>query len=131
MKEERIRDVLTKNHMEFAEHATICGTIKASVAAYYNGLGRIMYTMKDHVLNFNDQGIGIVAIDDTKGSLREETFVCIPQEKIRSVIIKMRLFTFALLIQTDEGEIRYKIRRSVLGTPWHKENLSYILLRLV
>lgn len=131
MKEELIREVMLKNHLDFAEHSAIYGTVRASAAAYSNGLGMMMHSMKDHVLHFGDDGITILAVDDMKGIVKEDAIVHIPRKRIRSVVIKMKLFAFSLTIQTDKGDIQYKIRRSVLGAPWHKENLSYLLLRFI
>ena len=41
----------------------------------------------------------------------------------------MRLASLELTVETDEGDLVYKVRRSVLAAPWHKENLAFILLR--
>ena len=130
MKLETIKDILKDNKIEYKEHATICGTVKASIGAYNNGLGAVMHTMKDHVLHFSNGGVAIIAIDDMNGTPKAETFHWIPQNHIYQIRIKMKLLTFALTIETDKGEIIYKLRRSVLGAPWHKENLSYLLLNL-
>lgn len=130
MKLETIKDILKNNNIEYKEHATICGTIQASIGAYNNGLGTVMHTMKDHVLHFSNGGVAIIAVDDMNGTPKAETFMWISQKDVKQIRIKMKLFTFILTIDTDKGEIVYKIRRSVLGAPWHKENLSYLLLNL-
>ena len=129
MKEEQIKSILQKRQIPYEVHGSICGTIKASEGAYNNGLGNVMHTMKDHVIHFGKDGVTIIAIDDNRGSLKEDTLIYLPKESIRSMKIKMKLFTFQLLICTAKGELQYKIRRSALGSPWHKENLSYLLLK--
>lgn len=130
MKEELIREVLRKKQIEYIEHSAIYGTIKASAAAYSNGLGMVMHSMKDHILCFGNDGITILPVDDMKGIVREDTVIQIPAERIQSVVVKMKLAAFVLTIRTDQGDIQYKVPRSVLGNPWHKENLSYLLLKL-
>lgn len=131
MKEEAVRDILVKNHIPYAMHGTLYGTIIASVGAYQNGLGTIMHTMKDHILHFNSQGMAIIAIDDHNGTLREETLTYIRKEHVQSSGISIHPLTFLLTIQTDKGELKYKIRKQILGSPWHKENLAWLLLHQV
>lgn len=128
MKEEEIRDILKKHKLSYVEHATICGTIIANVGAYNNGIGSMMRTMKDHILHINSEGVTILAIDDMKGTVKEDTLTFIPKKNIEAINIGMKMFGFRLIIRTDKGEIVYKIRRSMLASPWHKENLSYLLL---
>lgn len=128
MKEEEIKEVLARHRIRFAKHGTVYGTIIASVGAYQNGVGEIMHARKDHILHFNPDGMTILAVDDMKGTLCEETLLFIPREQIVSTDIRVRLFTFLLTVQTVKGEIRYKLRKNLLGSPWHKENLAYLLL---
>ena len=84
MKEEEIRDILNSHQICFAQHGTLCATVKAGIGAYQNGLGEIMHTMKDHILH--------------------------------------------ITIETRKGTIVYKLHKNVLASPWHKENLSFLLL---
>lgn len=128
MKESKIEEILVRNGIDYIHHATIYGTLKADVGAYKNGLGNMMHTMKDHILHFNGKEVAILAIDDMNGMPKEENLVRIPKEQIKSINIKIRLLVFCLIIKTEKGDVHYKIRKSILGSPWHKENLSYLLL---
>ena len=119
MKEEEIRDILNSHQICFAQHGTLCATVKAGIGAYQNGLGEIMHTMKDHILHINAQGIAILAVDDINGA---------PQEDIVSTTIKIKLLHFLFTIETRKGTIVYKLHKNVLASPWHKENLSFLLL---
>ena len=47
MKEEEIRDILNSHQICFAQHGTLCATVKAGIGAYQNGLGETPHTMKD------------------------------------------------------------------------------------
>ena len=62
MKEEEIRDILNSHQICFAQHGTLCATVKAGIGAYQNGLGEIMHTMKDHILHINAQGTSFFRI---------------------------------------------------------------------
>ena len=128
MKEEEIRDILEHHGIQFAEHGTICGTIKAGVGAYRNGMGEIMHTMKDHILHINAQGIAILAVDDINGALQEHTLLWIPQKDIIAADVKIKLLHFLFTMETEKGIIQYKLHKNVLASPWHKENLSFLLL---
>lgn len=131
MKEEEIKSILQRHEISYVEHASICGTIIANVGAYHNGIGSIMHTMKDHILHLSTEGVAILAIDDMRGTLQEDTLIFIPTKDIQAINLGMKGFGFRLTIQTEKGEIVYKIRRSMLASPWHKENLSYLLLQTV
>ena len=85
--------------------------------------------MKDHILHINAQGIAILAIDDINGIPHADTLQFIPREHILSTDIRIRLFHFLFTIETEQGCIQYKLRRNVLASPWHKENLSLLLLQ--
>lgn len=128
MKESKVKEILVRNGISFIQHATIYGTLKADMGAYKNGLGNMMHTMKDHILHFNGKEVVILAIDDMNGMPKGKTLVRISKEQIKSINIKIRLLIFWMIIHTEKGDIQYKIRKSILGSPWHKENLSYLLL---
>ena len=113
MKEEEIRDILNSHQICFAQHGTLCATVKAGIGAYQNGLGEIMHTMKDHILHINAQ---------------EHTLLFLPHEDIVSTTIKIKLLHFLFTIETRKGTIVYKLHKNVLASPWHKENLSFLLL---
>ncbi|MGX8833056.1 hypothetical protein ACWG0P_02500 [Amedibacillus sp. YH-ame6] len=128
MKENDIRALVLKQHMNFAQHGTIWATIIPDVGAYHHGFGNMMYTMKDHILHINQEGIAIFAVDDMKGVAKEDTLIFIPRGEIKTSNIQAKLTKFIFTMETDKGRIRYKIRKSILGCPWHKENLSFLLL---
>lgn len=88
MKEEEIREILNSHQICFAQHGTLCATVKAGLGAYQNGLGEIMHTMKDHILHINAQGIAILAVDVINGALQEHTLLFLPHEDIVSINIK-------------------------------------------
>lgn len=129
MKENDIREILLRNQINFAQHGTIWGTVIPNVGAYQNGFGQMMHTMKDHILHINNEGIAILAVDDMNGLPKESTLVFLSRENIQKTDIQIKLSKFILMITTDKGELRYKIRRHILACPWHKENLSFLLLR--
>lgn len=129
MDENDIRELLLGHGIDFAHHATLLATLKPTVGAYNNGMGDYMNTMREHVLHLNSSGIAIIPIDDRRGKMVEDELLFIPNEKIVRLKMNMKLMSLTFTIDTEAGELVYKVRRSVLGAPWHKENLAFILLR--
>lgn len=128
MKEQEIKDILLRNNIQFVPHGTICGSIIAGVGAYNNGMGKFMHMMKDHILHFNQQGIVVLVVDDLTGKVQEDSLLMIAQSAIQSIDLQVKLSKFILIIETDKGEIRYTLHKKVFASPWHKENLSFLLL---
>ncbi len=128
MEEKVVRDFLLENHIHFQQHSTIQGTIKPDVGAYNNGLGKVMHIMRDHILHFNNEGVAIVALDDNSGKILKDTLVFLKNEDIQ-IQLQVKVMSSLLTIHTNKGDIHYKIHKSVIGCPWHKENFAYLLLR--
>ena len=126
MTENDVRELLLGRGVDFA---TILATLKPTVGSYNLGMGEYMNVMREHVLHFNSSGIAIVPVDDRRGRLEGDRLLFVPNERIKQMRLRMRLASLELTVETDEGDLVYKVRRSVLAAPWHKENLAFILLR--
>lgn len=129
MKENDVKEFLNSQNITFSRQSTIWGTIKPTVGAYNNGLGSTMHVMKDHILHFNNEGLAVAAIDDNSGRILKDTLKFFPIDQVK-LNLKMNVLSLLLTVSTDKGNIEFKIRRSILGCPWHKENLSFILLNM-
>lgn len=129
MKENDIKELLSKKHISYVNSRTIWATITPGMGAYQNGMGAIMHTMKDHILHFNHDGVVILAVDDMNGKVSENNIIFIPNENITSLHINVKITKFLLTIQTSKGIMEYKVRKHILACPWHKENLSFLLLK--
>lgn len=131
MQENDVRELLLRHGVNFARNATIIGTLKPSVAAHANGMGAFMHLMREHVLHFNSTGVAIVPVSEVNGRLSEDIVVVIPNEHIDQLWMSVRRAHLELTIVTPDGDIVYKVRRRVLGAPWHKENLAFLLLNAI
>ena len=129
MNENDIKQILDKYNIGFAQHSTIWGKVIPSVGAYNNGIGEIMHIMREHILHFNNEGVAILAVDDMTGKIQENTLTFIPNKNIDSINIKVNRFSFMITVRTKNGDITYKAKKNILGSRWHKENLSFLLLR--
>ena len=128
MDEKVIRDFLLENKINFQKNSTILGTIKPDIGAYNNGLGKIMHIMRTHILHFNSEGVAIVALDDNSGKILKDTLVFFKNKDIQ-IQIQIKILSSLLTIHTEKGDMHYKIRKSAIGCPWHKENFAYLLMR--
>ena len=128
MREGDVREALLSHGIDFASHVTIVGTLRPSVAALANGMGSFMNLMREHVLHRNSSGLAIIPVSSANGQLSEDDIVFIPNERIRQIGLMPSRAHFELTVSTDDGDITYKVRRRVLGSPWHRENLAFLLL---
>lgn len=128
MQEAEVQAVLRERGMAYRPGATICGTVKSSVAAYENGLGPVMSVMKDHVLNLRADGVAVVPRDDSTGRLVAERAVDLGPDAVRTLRIVPKLLHLELVVETAAGNIEYRVPRSVIGCPWHRQNLSRLLV---
>lgn len=130
MKIEVIRNVLKKYKYNYNSHATLYATIKPSVGAVKSGMGNMLYANKTHILHLNSQGIVILPLNEMSGAIEEELIMLIPEKDILEKEIKIKFLSFHLIIKTKNGNIDYLIRKNAIGSPWHKENLSFLLLNI-
>lgn len=128
MDEKIVEDVLADHGIAPRPHASVFGTVRAGIAAYHAGLGASMSAMREHVVHLGAEGVAIIPVDDRNGVLRERELVFIPNERIRSLEVRSRLLHLELVIGTEEGDIVYRLRRSAVNCPWHRDNLSRLLL---
>lgn len=128
MKEEVVKALLHKHNYNYNSHATIYATIKPSVGTINNGIGKLLHANKTHILHFNSQGIVILPLNEMSGAIEEKLIQLIPEDIILKKELQMKFLFLHLILKTKKGDIVYKIRRSALGSPWHKENLSFMLL---
>ena len=127
MKESDIKGILSRHGYVFQEHATIYATVKPGVAAYQIGLKQTMFINKEHLLHVNGKGIVILVLNEMSGTILEDSIVLLPLEDIEQVEIIPKSLAFQLVIRTKQGDLEYKIRKTTLGAPWHKNNLIYFL----
>lgn len=129
LQESQIKDFLLSNGINYAEHATIFGTAKPSIGNYGNGISKVMNANMEHVLHFNKEGLVIIGINELNADIIPSQLVFIPLNEIQRIRFKMGLLFCTMKIETKNGEMKYKIRNIMPGYPWHKENLSFLLLR--
>lgn len=130
MKETDIKKIVEEQGSSFCEHATIYASIVSGIAAYRLGLGEVMHIMKDHILHFTSGNILIFPIDDHTGRVLNDRMIKLCKTDIKEIHIKVGFFRYRMYIETNQGTIEYIIRKNILGSPWHKLNLSFLLLQV-
>ena len=127
MKESDVKNALNRHGYVFQEHATIYATVKPGVAAYQSGLKQTVFTNKEHLLHINGEGIVILVLNEMSGTILKDCIVLLPLKDRQQVEIIPKSLTYRLMIRTKLGDLEYKIRKTTLGAPWHKNNLIYFL----
>ncbi|MBC6311014.1 hypothetical protein HCJ66_15920 [Listeria sp. FSL L7-1582] len=85
--------------------------------------------MNYNVLQMNDTEIIVIPVSNTTGKIMEGDFLVIPKDEIESVKFKKGMLGFTLEIVTSKGELKFKVRKAMLGASWHKDNLGNVLTK--
>lgn len=99
--------------------------ITPTLGAYYHGMGDRMHIEKEQILYFHKQGLAILQVDDRREEIK--AVYQIDQQEILSEKIERQRLHLLCTVETKQGTLIYKIRKSVLGSPWHKENVRQLL----
>ena len=122
-----IKNFLQSNNISYNDNSSIWGVIFPSKFTYLLGPTATALSMKYHVLHFNNEGIAVIGINNITGKIDTNTLVFIPRSIITSVIFDKKLFSYKLEIITTNGNLSYKVNKTMIGASWHKLNLENIL----
>lgn len=127
LKEENIKQYLNEINIVFKENASIVGVIFPSKFTYALGSVATALSMQYFAINFNDNGIAIIGLNNTTGKLENEAFLFVSKEEITSIKFNKKLMSYELEIITSQGVLAFKVNKVMVGASWHKENLATIL----
>ena len=130
LKEQDIREYLNKKDIAFNENSSIIGVIFPSKFTYAFGPIATALSMQYYAINFSDSGIAIIGLNNATGKLEDEAFLFVPKEEIASVKFNKKLMSYELEVATSKGTLAFKVNKTMVGAPWHKENLATILKSL-
>ncbi len=129
LKEQDIKQYLNEKASTFKENTSIIGVIFPSKFTY--SLGPVATaSMQYYAMNFSDDGIAIIGLNNVMGKLENEAFVFVPKEEVTSVKFNKKLMSYELKISTSQGTLAFKVNKTMVGASWHKENLATILKSL-
>ncbi|EGT3799798.1 hypothetical protein REL12_000390 [Clostridioides difficile] len=130
LKEQDIKQYLNEKNIVFKENTSIIGVIFPSKFTYALGPVATALSMQYFAMNFNDNGIAIIGLNNTTGKLENEAFLFVPKEEITSVKFNKKLMSFELEIITSQGTLAFKVNKTMVGASWHKENLATLISNL-
>ena len=122
--------VLAVLHIDFNENSSIIGVIFPSKFTYALGSIATALSMQYYAINFSDSGIAIIGLNNATGKLEDEAFLFVPKEEIASTKFNKKLMSYELEVATSKGTLAFKVNKTMVGAPWHKENLATILKSL-
>lgn len=129
LKENDIKEFLQRQNINYCEHSSVWGVIFPKKITYLAGPITASLSLQYHVLHFNQEGIAIIGISNTTGKIMENAFDFISNNEISHITFRKKMMSYELEIATNKGILAYKVNKTMIGTPWHKENLPKILQR--
>ena len=130
LKEQDIKQYLNEKGGTFKGNTSIIGVIFPSKFTYALDSVATALSMQYYAMNFSDNGIAIIGLNNVTGKLEDEAFLFVPKEEIASTKFNKKLMSYELEITTSKGTLAFKVNKTMVGASWHKENLATILNRL-
>lgn len=127
VKEIEIENYLRELGMEPVPHTSV---IAVSMPTIVNVLlWRPMadiFDMRYHILHCNKEGIIAIALDNITGKLTKSCML-ITWNTITQIHIKSSFMRYKLIIQTEQGMLKYRISKVVIGQKWQTKNFNNVL----
>ncbi|MBC1476013.1 hypothetical protein HB852_15455 [Listeria grandensis] len=129
LKSEDIKEYVEKIGYKLDPDSAIWGTSMPSGFSYALFGSVSVLDMNYNVLQMNETEIIVIPVSNTSGKISQGDFLVIPEEDVESVKFKKGMLGFTLEILTSQGELKFKVRKAMLGASWHKENLGNVLMK--
>lgn len=127
VKEIEIENYLRELGIEPVPHASITAvSMPTIVNLLLWGPMANVFDMKYHILHCNKEGIIAIALDNITGKLTK-SYMLITWNTITQIHIKSVFMGYKLTIQTEQGRLKYRINKRILGQKWQTENLNNVL----
>lgn len=84
-----------------------------------------VFDMQYNILNVSQEGLMIIAVDNM-GRIRPE-HIWLEKEDVQSVSIKKGLINYDININTANGDIRYRLNKIMIGSSFHKKNVTNVV----
>lgn len=118
LKEQDVLNYSKNNRLTYKEGTSIIA-IKMS---WFN-----VYNMQYIMLNFNDDGITMIGMNNITGKLEENNFLVINKNDIQNIEFKKRILCYKMILNTTDTKYVYRINKKILGAKFHSTNFKRIL----
>lgn len=129
IKEQDLKVLASQNEIECQDDSTIVGVVFPKKMSYVLMGVAANFTMKYYVINFNNDGIVLAALNNVTGKIDSDSLLQIKQDEITSVDFKKNLLNYELTISTTNGGLGFKVNKTMVGASWHKQNLASIIAK--
>lgn len=129
IREQDVADYIQRCGKNVGEHASVWMVKMPSVInmAFFGSMAAL-FDMKYNILNVSEDGIIVIGVDNA-GRLRPEHF-WFSREHIQEIHIKKRWISYDICIKTDNGLLKYRLNKVMVGSAFHKGNVEHVVQRL-
>lgn len=111
----------------------IKGKLGASIwsmpSSLTSGLNYINVNFSYQILNFADEQIAIIGINQVNNKIVDDRPDIIPMNIVTGVSFKKGFLFNKMIISTTEGNLSYKVMKNIMNKKWHKTNYENLVLR--
>lgn len=87
-----------------------------------------VFAMRYNIMNASPAGIMIIGVDNM-GNLRPE-HIWLPREAVKRASLKKSLTHYEVMIETENGTIKYRMNKTMIGSSFHKKNVENVVQML-
>lgn len=125
MKEENVIEHLSK----YGIKGKLGSSIWTMPTSLTGGLNYINVNFSYQVLNFADEQIAIIGINQATNKIVDDMPGVIPMNMVTEVSFKKGFLFNKMTIYTSEGSLGYKVMKNIMNKKWHKINYESLVLR--
>lgn len=119
--------------MEHLEKYGIQGKLGSSIwsmpTSLTSGLNYINVNFSYQVLNFSDNQIAFIGINQVNNKIVDDIPDVIPMNIVTCVTFKKGFLFNKMIISTTEGNLSYKVMKNIMNKKWHKANYETLVKR--
>lgn len=127
--EQDVADYIEKCGKKAGEHTSVWVVKMPSVLnmAVFGPMAAL-FDMKYNILNISEEGIVVIGVDGA-GRLRPEHFF-FSREHIQEVSIKKGMLSYDICIKMENGFLKYRLNKVMVGSGFHKGNVEHAIQKL-
>lgn len=120
--EQRLREINVEPNPQGSVWGFIMPTVGSMIL--YGHMSALV-DMKCNLLHFTSRGIVMIPFNNL-GKMQSE-YRILSKDQIKHINIKKGIMGYIFIIETVEGNLKFRVSKINIGYKWHKENLRAIL----
>lgn len=123
LKEHDIKNYFEQYELPYKDESSIVGIIMPKKMTYLTKGSLAPFSTQYFIINFSKDATVIVSISNTTGNLVEDSHLVLPNEVIIEKKFDKKILAYELSIITTDGDLSFKVNKTMIGSSWHKINL--------